>query len=635
MLIYEGTKDKFLMSVEQDLIAIEIENNIYERMHRHTAKNEFRAWENSMEYMYKVLNDQDIPSDAGIAIEYNIPQTSKRVDFLISGYGKKDDANVVLIELKQWDELEAVPGRDGLVQTYTGNAMRQVVHPSYQAWSYAMLISDYNASVQEGMVSIFPCAYLHNYRRRKQDPIDARQYETYLEDAPAFTRGEVTKLRDFIKKSIRTGDNKELIYKIDSGRIKPSKSLQDSIAKMLEGNREFIMLDEQKVVYEEILNEARCSAKDGKKRVLIVKGGPGTGKSVVAVNLLAKLTKEEQFCQYVSKNAAPRNVYRKKLKGSIRKSSVDNMFKGSGIYTETQNNMIDTILVDEAHRLNAKSGMFHNMGENQIKEIIHSAKCSVFFIDERQRVTLKDIGRIGEIRKWAEQEKAQITEMELLSQFRCNGSDGYLAWLDHTLEIHDTANFDMKDINYDIRVLDSPMEMRELILEKNHISHNKARILAGYCWDWKKEGVNDSAVYDIKIGDFEISWNLKNTTTFAIDEDSVHEAGCIHTSQGLEFDYVGVIIGDDMRYENGTVVTDFTKRARTDQSLKGIKKLYKENPVRAKKETDEIIKNTYRALMTRGMKGCYIYCTDQNLSAYLKKCLAIQRVRDKDDKRND
>lgn len=634
MLIYEGTKDKFLMSVEQDLIAIEIENNIYERMHRHTAKNEFRAWENSMEYMYKVLNDQDIPSDAGIAIEYNIPQTSKRVDFLISGYGKKDDANVVLIELKQWDELEAVPGRDGLVQTYTGNAMRQVVHPSYQAWSYAMLISDYNASVQEGMVSIFPCAYLHNYRRRKQDPIDARQYETYLEDAPAFTCGEVTKLRDFIKKSIRTGDNKELIYKIDSGRIKPSKSLQDSIAKMLEGNREFIMLDEQKVVYEEILNEARCSAKDGKKRVLIVKGGPGTGKSVVAVNLLAKLTKEDQFCQYVSKNAAPRNVYRKKLKGSIRKSSVDNMFKGSGIYTETQNNMIDTILVDEAHRLNAKSGMFHNMGENQIKEIIHSAKCSVFFIDERQRVTLKDIGRIGEIRKWAKEEKAQITEMELLSQFRCNGSDGYLAWLDHTLEIHDTANFDMKDINYDIRILDSPMEMRELILEKNHISHNKARILAGYCWDWKKEGVNDSAVYDIKIGDFEISWNLKNTTTFAIDEDSVHEAGCIHTSQGLEFDYVGVIIGDDMRYENGTVVTDFTKRARTDQSLKGIKKLYKENPIRAKKEADEIIKNTYRALMTRGMKGCYIYCTDQNLSAYLKKCLEIQRVRDKDDKRN-
>lgn len=609
MLIYEGTKDNFMISVEQDTIAVEIENNIYERMHRHTAKNEFRAWENSLEYMYKVLNDQDIPSDAGVAIEYNIPQTSKRVDFLISGYDKKDDANVVLIELKQWDALEAVPGRDGLVQTYTGNAVRQVVHPSYQAWSYAMLISDYNASVQEGMISIFPCAYLHNYRRHGQDPIDAEQYEIYLKDAPAFTRGEVTKLRDFIKKSIRFGDNKELIYKIDSGRIKPSKSLQDSIAKMLKGNREFIMLDEQKVVYEEILDEARLSAEDGNKRVVIVKGGPGTGKSVVAVNLLAELTKEDQFCQYVSKNSAPRNVYRKKLKGSIRKSSVDNMFKGSG--------------------------MFHNMGENQIKEMIHAAKCSVFFIDESQRVTLQDIGSVDEIRKWAEKENAQITEMELVSQFRCNGSDGYLAWLDHTLEIRDTANFDMADIDYDIRILDSPVKMQEMIIEKNRTSHNRARILAGYCWNWKKEGVNDPSVHDIKIGDFEISWNLKNTTTYAIDEDSVQEAGCIHTSQGLEFDYVGVIIGDDMRYENGRIVTDFTKRARTDQSLRGIKKLYKEDPDRAEKEADEIIKNTYRTLMTRGMKGCYVYCTNQRLSAYLKKCLGMQKARMKDDKGND
>ena len=283
---------------------------------------------------------------------------------------------------------------------------------------------------------------------------------------------------------------------------------------------------------------------------------------------------------------------------------------------------------DEVHRLNEKSGMFHNMGENQIKEIIHAAKCSVFFIDESQRVTLQDIGRVNEIRKRAKEEKAQITEMELVSQFRCNGSDGYLAWLDHTLEIRDTANFDMEDIDYDIRILDSPAKMQELIIERNRTSHNRARILAGYCWNWKKEGVNDPSVHDIKIGDFEISWNLKNTTTFAIDEDSIHEAGCIHTSQGLEFDYVGVIIGDDMRYENGMVVTDFTKRARTDQSLKGIKKLYKENPELANKEADEIIKNTYRTLMTRGMKGCYVYCTDQRLAAYLKKCLEIRKSED-------
>ena len=118
--------------------------------------------------------------------------------------------------------------------------------------------------------------------------------------------------------------------------------------------------------------------------------------------------------------------------------------------------------------------------------------------------------------------------------------------------------------------------MRDLIIETNR-AHNHSRILAGYCWEWIKSGKNDSSVHDIKIDDFEMSWNLGNTTTFAIDEDSVNEVGCIHTSQGLEFDYAGVIIGDDMRFENGHIVTDFTKRAKTDQSLKGIKKMYKEN----------------------------------------------------------
>lgn len=618
MIIYDGIKTDFLKSVEEDTIAVEIEENIYKKMNRRTAINEFRAWENSLEYMYKVLNDMEIPSDAGVAIEYNIPQTSKRVDFLISGYDRQNQGNVIIIELKQWDHLEAVESRDALVRTYTGNAMRNVVHPSYQAWSYATMIQDYNQSVQLHNICLHPCSYLHNYRRHEPDVLDALQYKEYLDDAPAFTRGQVKDLRGFIKKDIVRGDDRQLIYDIDQGKIRPSKSLQDSIAKMLKGNREFVMLDDQKVVYEEILYISRQSQHDGKKRVMIVKGGPGTGKTVVAVNLLAQLTCESQYCQYVSKNSAPRNVYQKKLKGSVKKASVDNLFKGSGVYVDARENTVDTLLVDEAHRLNQKSGMFHNKGENQIKEIIRAAKCSVFFIDENQRVTLSDIGSVEEIRKWAREEGAQIYEQKLVSQFRCNGSDGYLAWLDDVLEIQETANYDLEGIDYDIKILDSPEEMRQIIIEKNRIS-NRARILAGYCWEWVKANRNKTEEHDIKIGDFEISWNLENTTTFAIDEGSVSEAGCIHTSQGLEFDYVGVIIGEDMRYENGRIITDYTKRARSDQSLKGIKKLYKEDPEKAKQLSDEIIKNTYRTLMTRGMRGCYIYCVDQKLADYLRE----------------
>ena len=619
MIVYSGTKYDFLISVEEDSIATEIEDNIYKKMHRRTAQNEFRSWENSLEYMYKVLNDKTIPDNSGIAIEYNIPQTSKRVDFIISGYNEKKDPNVVIIELKQWDKVNVVDGQDALVETYTGNALRKVVHPSYQAWSYAAMIYDYNQNVQLGNIQLHPCAYMHNYRKSNPEKLEGNQYKEYVDEAPLFARGEVSKLREFIKASVKIGDDKQLLYDIDNGKIKPSKSLQDSIKSMIEGNQEFIMLDDQKVVYEEILNTALHCMSDQKKRTVIVKGGPGTGKTVVAINLLAKLTNEGYFVQYTSKNSAPRNVYAKKLTGH-KKSSINNMFKGSGSYVEAEQNIVDVIICDEAHRLNDKSGMFHNLGENQIKEIIDASLCSVFFIDESQRVTLSDIGTVSEIHKWAKQEDSEIIEMELLSQFRCNGSDGYLAWLDDVLEIRETANFDMKDIDYDIRIVDSPNEVRDLIIERNKPS-NRARILAGYCWPWIKAGQNDTNVHDIKIGDFEMSWNLGNTSTFAIDESSVNEIGCIHTSQGLEFDYAGVIIGDDMRYEDGHIVTDFTKRAKTDQSLKGIKKLYKENPELALKEADEIIKNTYRTLMTRGMKGCYVYCTDKNLAEYLKECL--------------
>lgn len=619
MIVYSGLKSEFLTAVEQDSIAAEIEENIYNKMHRRTTQNEFRSWENSLEYMYKVLNDTAIPSDAGVAIEYNVPQTAKRVDFIISGYAEDSAPNVIIIELKQWDKVNTVDGQDALVETFTGGAMRKVVHPSYQAWSYAAMIYDYNQNVQMGNIVLHPCVYMHNYRKTNPEKLEQSQYKDYVEEAPIFARGEVSQLRDFIKKSVKTGDKKQLLYDIDNGKIKPSKSLQNSIKSMIEGNQEFIMLDEQKVVYEEILKTSLMCMTEQKKRTIIVKGGPGTGKTVVAINLLAKLTNEGLFAQYTSKNSAPRNVYLKKLTGH-RKSSVNNMFKGSGAYVDEESNIVDVIICDEAHRLSDKSGMFHNLGENQVKEIINASLCSVFFIDESQRVTLNDIGTVAEIKKWASDLESDVIEYELQSQFRCNGSNGYLAWIDDVLEIRETANSDMKDIDYDIRIVDSPNEVRNLIIESNK-AHNRSRILAGYCWEWISEGKNNTSVHDIVIDDFEMSWNLGNTLTFAIDEESVNEIGCIHTSQGLEFDYAGVIIGDDMRYEDGHIVTDFTKRAKTDQSLKGIKKLYKEDPEHALKEADEIIKNTYRTLMTRGMKGCYIYCTDNNLAEYLKKCL--------------
>ena len=622
MLVYEGIKSGFINDVDLGIIADKIRNKYIEKIKRRPSAPEFNSWKNSMQYMRGVLSDNEIPDNTGIAIEYNIPPTGCRIDFMMSGFNK-DKSNVVIIELKQWDKATEVTNLDGIykVNTYTGGGLRDVNHPSYQAMTYANLIKDYNESVQLKDINVIPCAYLHNYYFENDDTLLSDNYKEYTDKAPLFGHNDVIKLRDFIKRYITNGDDGSILYEIDHGRIRPSKMLQDSLSNMLHGNKEFYMIDEQKIIYEYALRNAIDTVAANKKNVMIVRGGPGTGKSVLAINLLVELSNRKMTTFYVSKNDAPRKVYSAKLRGNYTKDYIDHLFLGSGKFVESQSNELDCLIVDEAHRLNEKSGFYRNEGENQIKEIINAAKFSIFFIDENQKVTLNDIGSEDLIKKFANELGAGIYIYELDSQFRCNGSDGYLAWIDNILEIRETANLDIDGFDYDFKVFDDPNEMRKAIEEKNKVN-NKSRIVAGYCWNWPTGNTrNDTNYHEITIPEynFEISWNLDSGEAFAIGENSINEAGCIHTVQGLEFDYVGVIIGDDMRYENNHIVTDYTKRAKTDTSLKGINKIAKEQgQEEANKIADSIIKNTYRTLMTRGMKGCYIYCTDKKLQEYLK-----------------
>lgn len=618
MLVYEGVKSGFINDVDLNLITDKILTRFKEVFHRSTGESEVNSWRESMLRMRGVLADNEIPDNAGVAIEFNIPHTSNRIDFLLSGYDKNKKNSIIIIELKQWTHADAVLGKDGVVSTVTGKALREVTHPSYQAWSYASLIDNYNQEVYDRNVGLHPCAFLHNYELTDSDPINSEQYRDYINAAPMFGAKDFEKLRDFIKKFVTEGDDKEGLYIIENGKIKPSKMLQDSFSSVLKGNKEFVLIDDQKIIFEEALRIGINAHLHKEKSVLIVEGGPGTGKSVLAINLLKQFLNRSLNSFYVTKNSAPREVFKAKLKID-KMSGLNNLFKGSGSFYDCESNSFDVLIVDEAHRLNKKSGLFSNLGENQIKEIINSSLFSIFFIDENQRVTLKDNGSIDEIKKYARYYNAGIHKMELKSQFRCDGSDGYLAWLDNVLEIRETANFDL-DNKYDFKVFDNPNELRKAIEEKNKVN-NKSRLVAGYCWNWISEGKNKSDVYDITIPEynFGMSWNLGNSSTWAIDKESVNEIGCIHTCQGLEFDYVGVIIGDDLRYENNHIITDYTKRAKTDQSIKGINKIAKEEGIEeAKRITDSIIKNTYKTLMTRGMKGCYVYCTDKKLNEYLK-----------------
>jgi uncharacterized protein len=525
VIVYASTKHQFQSDIMSNDIQEIIESAFKRATGRRTPQSELDSWRNSLQYMERVVADCEIPSDAGVSIEYHIPQSSKRIDFIISGKNSLLEDTAILVELKQWQEA-SLTEKDGVVETRFKHGLKETSHPSYQAWSYKCLLEDYNQIVQEEIIRLVPCAYLHNYK--DDGIITNRFYERYLDYAPVFLKNDALKLREFIKSHVKYGDSDGLMYRIDHGKIRPSKNLAEQLASMLSGNEEFVLIDDQKVAYESALRLAQKS-QDGPKQVYIIEGGPGTGKSVLAINLLVEMTKNNLVAQYITRNSAPREVYKAKLTGSFSRSRIDNMFSGSGSFHSVQRDTFDCLIVDEAHRLSSKSGMFSHLGENQIKEIIDASHASIFFVDEDQKVTVKDIGDKEEIMYWASQLGVEVSTINLESQFRCNGSDGYLAWLDNTLQIRQTANQSLSREEYDFRVFNSPAELHANITELNLIK-NKARMLAGYCWKWVSSKNSDEA--DIVIDEYRAQWNLKaHGQSWIIHPDSVSEVGCIHTSQ--------------------------------------------------------------------------------------------------------
>ena len=618
MIVYEADKKQFL----SDNFDRDIEDIILAQFKRktghHVGRAEIASWKDSLLRFATVLQDDGIPDDIGVAVELHIPQSAKRIDVTLSGLDAEGARTAVIVELKRWETAQAT-GKDAIVLTQLGGGLREVVHPSYQAWSYASLLNGFNEAVYEGQIALRPCAYLHNYRR--DGVIDAAQYAAYTEKAPLFLKGETERaaLRGFIKEYVQRGDRGRVLHELVNGRIRPSKALADSLSGMLRGNTEFVLVDEQKEVYEAALSAARA-ATDKHPQVLIVEGGPGTGKSVLAINLLVALTGDRLNVRYVSKNAAPRKVYESRLVGSMTKSRFSELFKGPWGFVDAQENSIDVLIVDEAHRLSEKSGLYGNLGEHQVKELIRAARCTIFFIDEDQRVTLQDIGSKEVIRHFASHKHgATITERELASQFRCSGSDGYIAWLDNVLGIRETANGTLSSREFDFRVFDTPEELHAAIEARN--GGNKARVVAGYCWPWASK--KDPSAWDIVIGDtYRRRWNLdRDGSLWIVTPGSIDQVGCIHTCQGLELDYVGVIVGPDLIARAGEPVTSPAARARHDKTLKGWKTRARVEPLAARAEADLIIKNTYRTLMTRGMKGCYVYCTDAQTRQYLRRHL--------------
>lgn len=633
MIIYKATKKEFLDDWENERVIRKVSKSYEEKLGKSTYK-ESNSWNGSLPYLYLLLQDERIPADCGISLEHQIPNldSEKRIDVMITGKDANKNNVAIILELKQWTTVKQPSDKIGFIEMYNSRIKDKRVHPAFQAWSYSHLLQRYNNAIVENNIQIYSCSFLHNYEIEENDSLYDEKYEEFLRRSPIFVRGELGKIRKFIYEKISYGDDCETIDLIDKSEVSICRLLEMVKIDFTKETEKVILIDEQELIYEKALQMAEQSAIDNKKRVLIVKGGPGTGKSVLAMKLLtdAIMSPENKIKEvnYVTPIQGQRKVYEYIMKKSENFKPIVRKLKGSGSFIDSKKNTYDILIVDEAHRLKEKTeNLFKVRGENQTKEIIKASKFSIFFIDDRQRITIKDKGSIDEILRMAKNENAEIEQCELTSQFRCNGSAGYVSWVEDVLEIRNTANHDGFDtnLNYKIEVVDNPNKMRRFI-EKKNIKNNASRIVAGYCWDSKKEARDDPEIHDIQIPKhkFSISWNLENEN-WAIAEDSVKRAGCVYTCQGLDFEYIGVIIGNDLIYRDGKVKVDYTKKAKTDSALRGIKKMMKENKEEAEKIADEIIKNTYRILLTRGQRGCIIYCEDEALGDYFRNRIDITK----------
>lgn len=613
MIIYQNSVTGFQSDVDNNQIADKIEQEFIEKIGHTVSPSEKSSWNNSLYRMGTIVRLSKLPDTCWILIEYNIPSTSKRIDFLICGHDQHNQKNFIIVELKQWEKATTTD-MPYLVNTFIHGNYHDVAHPSYQAYSYKHFLCDMSTAVYEKNIHSYSCAYLHNYKAGKKEPLLDKKYAEFYLDTPIFFKDDAPKLEKFFHEYVGRGNGDTIVQDFVSSKIKPSKKFIEYVSDLFQHNPAYILLDEQVIAYANIMKYTCAS---DKRTTIIVNGGPGTGKSVVAMNVFVDLLKSGKNALFVAPNSSFKTAmidvlawHKVKAKNRLMK-----IFSGSTKFCEVSPLSYDVLIVDEAHRLKAK-GTYMYKGDSQVEDIIKASRVNVFFIDDEQRIRPNDEGSMDYVESVAKKNHSEVIKVELKAQFRCSGADGFVNWVEHTLQIRDTANFDGWDKeSFEFKIMDSPQDLEKYI-QRKRINGYTARIVAGFAWPWTaaKDGNPDAEIADVKIAEYGYArpWNSRHDQyTWAIDESKSHQIGCIHTSQGLEFDYVGVILGRDIYYDPDTHTVNGDYENYYDKTGK--------SGLRNKPdELTQYIKNIYRVLMTRGIKGCTIFCCDKNLQAYMK-----------------
>ena len=623
MRLYIGSTQQFISDVAHNQVTDRLKAAFFNYYRYAPSPGEIKSWRQSLASISQVFQLNNL-LDHGIILEYQIPFTSKRLDCLITGEDDRREDNAVIIELKQWEHCKPADGNNE-VTTYVGGGQREVLHPSAQVGQYASYLQDVHTAFYEPPkpITLSACAYLHNYRFVSDEVLLTEKFRPLLESYPLFSMDDVDPLSEFLKSRLRGGSGLDVLGRIEDGKYRPSKKLMDHVGNVIKGIPQYVLLDEQLVAYDRVMASAREGIGDRRKTVIIIKGGPGTGKSVIAINLMADLLLAGYNAHYATGSIAFTETLRKIIgnRGAIQ-------FKYFNSYMTANPDAVDVLICDEAHRLRETSqNRFTPKASRtdvpQIQELIDASRVSVFFIDQDQVVRPAEIGSVQHIKDFAAKNDCLLFEHELETQFRCGGSEAFVSWINNTLGIARTAHVLWTgEEDFEFRIFDSPESLEQAIRHKAQQGVS-ARMTAGFCWQWSKHKPGQDLNNDVVIGDFQRPWNARHEAVklpknvpkaqfWAHDPNGIDQIGCVYTAQGFEFDYVGVIFGNDITYgfEDGNWIGHPKNSG---------------DPVvrRAKEKFIDLVKNTYRVLLSRGLKGCYVYFLDPDTEKFFRSRMDV------------
>jgi hypothetical protein len=615
MQLYCGTTSQFVDDTLQNRITGRLEDAFFAHFRYRPSPGEVSSWRNSLGKMCSVVQYARL-EDNGLVLEYQLPLSSKRLDFMITGRDARGAANAVIVELKQWSEAHR-SSVEGCVATFVAGALRDELHPSVQVGQYHQYLEDFNPVFTAGDVALSACSYLHNWNFDSRSEFFHARHQSVIARYPLFAGDQTKELASFMTTRVDRGDGSRVLQSVLQSKYQASKKLMEHVAGVIAGRPEYVLLDEQLVVFETVLSLARSGLQNGRRTVLIVKGGPGTGKSVIALNLMSRLLRESFNTHYATGSRA----FTLTLRAIIGRRGAP-QFRYFNSYQQVEPGIIDVLICDEAHRLRRLSrDQYHpNLtGKPQVEEVVDAAKLVVFFIDDRQVVRPDEIGSSTYIKEHAVRLGCEVREHTLEAQFRCAGSDSFVNWVANTLGVERTANVIWEgDERFDFRIFPSP-ETLERAIRARAAQGRSARLAAGYCWPWAKLPRSDGTlVNDVAVGEWRRPWNARDgarglapgipkAQLWAHDPGGLDQVGCVYTAQGFEFDYIGVIFGGDLRYDLDTNGWVGDRKASFDAKVK-----------QGGERFVDLVKNTYRVLLSRGLRGCYVCFLDRDTERFFR-----------------